>query len=83
MDSLPRIASPRTYFNHAKRVRHAIVYRADNGGPMRGAILLATLDQLGVIASFSRPGVSADNAFSETVKRMAPWSQCPQLRKPI
>ena len=36
---------------------------------MRGATMLATLDQLGVRASFSRPGVSADNPFSEALFR--------------
>ncbi|WP_437877896.1 IS3 family transposase [Sorangium sp. So ce513] len=46
-----------------------LVFRSDNGGPMRGSTLLATLDQLGVRASFSRPGVSADNAFSEALFR--------------
>lgn len=46
-----------------------LVYRSDNGGPMRGATMLATLDQLGVRASFSRPGVSADNPFSEALFR--------------
>lgn len=50
-----------------------LVYRADNGGPMRGSTLLATLDQLGVVASFSRPGVSADNAFSEALFRTAKY----------
>jgi transposase InsO family protein len=51
-----------------------LIYRADNGGPMRGATLLATLDQLGVVASFSRPGVSADNAFSEALFRTAKYT---------
>jgi transposase InsO family protein len=46
-----------------------LVLRSDNGGPMRGSTMLATLDQLGVRASFSRPGVSADNAFSEALFR--------------
>jgi transposase InsO family protein len=46
-----------------------LVFRSDNGGPMRGSTMLATLDQLGVRASFSRPGVSADNPFSEALFR--------------
>jgi putative transposase len=46
-----------------------LIFRSDNGGPMRGSTMLATLDQLGVRASFSRPGVSADNAFSEALFR--------------
>lgn len=40
---------------------------ADNGGPMKGATMLATLQRLGVMPSFSRPGVSNDNPFSESL----------------
>jgi transposase InsO family protein len=42
-----------------------LVYHSDNGGPMKGATLLATLQVLGVVTSFSRPSVSNDNPFSE------------------
>lgn len=38
------------------------VLHADNGGPMKGSTMVATLQRLGVIASFSRPHVSDDNA---------------------
>ena len=40
-----------------------IVVHADNGGPMKGATMVATLERLGVLPSFSRPGVSNDNPF--------------------
>lgn len=40
---------------------------SDNGSPMKGATLLATLQRLGVIASYNRPGVSNDNSFSESL----------------
>lgn len=40
---------------------------ADNGGPMKGATMLATLQWLGVAPSFSRPSVSNDNPFSESL----------------
>jgi putative transposase len=33
---------------------------------MKGATTLATLQRLGVIASFSRPRVSDDNPFAES-----------------
>lgn len=46
-----------------------IVLHADNGGPMKGATMVATLERLGVLASFSRPGVSDDNAYSEALFR--------------
>ena len=42
---------------------------SDNGSPMKGATMLATLQRLGVIASFSRPSVSDDNPFSEALFR--------------
>lgn len=45
------------------------VLHADNGGPMKGATMLATMQRLGVVASFSRPSVSNDNPFSESLFR--------------
>ncbi len=36
---------------------------------MKGAALLATLRKLGVIRSTNRPGVSSDNAYSESLFR--------------
>jgi len=45
------------------------VLHADNGGPMKGSTMVATLQRLGVIASFSRPQVSDDNPFSEALFR--------------
>jgi putative transposase len=42
---------------------------SDNGGPMKGSTMLATLEQLGIMASFSRPGVSDDNPYSESLFR--------------
>jgi putative transposase len=46
-----------------------IVLHADNGSPMKGTTMLCTLQRLGVLPSFSRPGVSNDNAFSEALFR--------------
>ena len=46
-----------------------LVLHSDNGGPMKGSTMLATLQRLGVVASFSRPRVSDDNAFSEALFR--------------
>lgn len=48
---------------------HSLVLHSDNGGPMKGATMVVTLERLGVLASFSRPGVSNDNAFSESLFR--------------
>ena len=46
-----------------------LVLHADNGGPMKGATMLATLQKLGVVPSFSRPCVSDDNPYSESLFR--------------
>jgi transposase InsO family protein len=40
---------------------------SDNGGPMKCATMLATLQHLGITSSFSRPSVSNDNAYSESL----------------
>jgi len=44
-----------------------LILHSDNGGPMKGATMLATLQRLGVVPSFSRPKVSDDNPFSESL----------------
>jgi putative transposase len=44
-----------------------IVLHSDNGSPMKGATMLATLQRLGVVPSFSRPSVSNDNPYSESL----------------
>lgn len=43
-----------------------LVLHSDNGSPMKGATMLATLQELGVAPSRSRPSVSNDNAYSES-----------------
>lgn len=40
---------------------------SDNGASMKGSTMLATLQNLGVMPSFSRPGVSDDNPYSESL----------------
>ena len=44
-----------------------VVLHSDNGSPMKGASMLATLQALGVMPSFSRPAVSNDNPYSESL----------------
>jgi transposase InsO family protein len=46
-----------------------LVLHSDNGGPMKGATMLATLQRLGIATSFSRPRVSDDNAICEAIFR--------------
>jgi transposase InsO family protein len=42
---------------------------SDNGSSMKGSTMLATMQALGVVPSFSRPSVSDDNPFSEALFR--------------
>lgn len=44
-----------------------ITLHSDNGSPMKGATLLATLQKLGVVATYNRPRVSNDNPYSESL----------------
>ena len=46
-----------------------LVLHSDNGSPMKGASMLETLRRLGVTSSFSRPRVSNDNAYAESLFR--------------
>ena len=55
-------------------VKHAVetercVLHSDNGAPMKGSTMLATLHELGITRSFSRPQVSDDNAHVESLFR--------------
>lgn len=44
-----------------------VILHADNGSPMKGSTMLMKLHDLGVVASFSRPRVSEDNPYSESL----------------
>jgi len=46
-----------------------LILHSDNGSPMKGSTMLATLQHLGVMPSFSRPQVSNDNPYSESLFR--------------
>jgi transposase InsO family protein len=48
-------------------IAEGLVLHSDNGSPMKGATMLATLQRLGVVPSFSRPSVSNDNPYSESL----------------
>ena len=54
-----------------------LTLHSDNGAPMKGEAMLATLQRLGVAASRSRPAVSNDNPFSEALFRTLKYR--PQL----
>jgi transposase InsO family protein len=52
-----------------------LVLHSDNGSPMKGATMLATLQRLGVMPSFSRPSVSDDNPYSEALFKTLKYHQ--------
>ncbi|MBC7690307.1 MAG: DDE-type integrase/transposase/recombinase [Methylotenera sp.] len=47
--------------------QNQLTLHSDNGGPMKGATMLATLQKLQFAPSLSRPPVSDDNPFSESL----------------
>ena len=54
-----------------------ITVHSDNGSPMKGETMLATMQRLGVTPSRSRPAVSNDNPYSESLFRTLKYR--PQL----
>ncbi len=56
----------KTYLREGVAGRNLVLH-SDNGSPMKGATMLATLQRLGVMSSFSRPSVSDDNPYSESL----------------
>jgi len=53
----------------SKGRKQPLILRADNGNAMRAATLESRLEELGVLRSFSRPRVSNDNPYSESLIR--------------
>ena len=54
---------------HREQCLQGVYLHSDNGGPMKSATMLATLQCLGVAPSFSRPQVSNDNPHPESLFR--------------
>ena len=50
-------------------LRGELVIHSDNGPAMKGKTVLAMMQDLGIVPSFSRPRVSDDNPFSEALFR--------------
>jgi transposase InsO family protein len=57
-------------------LKDQLILHSDNGGAMKGATMLATLQRLGVVPSFSRPRVSDDNPYSESLFKTLKY--CPE-----
>jgi len=53
----------------SRRRQQPLILHADNGNAMRAATLESRLEELGVLRSFSRPRVSNDNPYSESLFR--------------
>lgn len=54
--------------------RDELILHSDNGGPMKGATMIGTLQKLGIMPSFSRPSISDDNPFSESLFKTLKYS---------
>jgi putative transposase len=54
---------------NAKKDIRGVVLHSDNGSPMKGFSMLSKMYQLQVMPSFSRPRVSEDNPYSESLFR--------------
>jgi transposase InsO family protein len=65
--------------------KQPLILHADNGNAMRAATLESRLEELSVLRSFSRPRVSNDNPYSEslfrTVKYRHDYSRKPYSAK--
>lgn len=52
------------------------VLHSDNGAPMKALTMKAKMEELGIMSSYSRPRVSNDNPFAESLFRTLKY--CPQ-----
>lgn len=52
-----------------ERIETPLVLHQDNGSPMKASTFMSKLDELGIRRSYSRPGVSDDNPYSESLFR--------------
>jgi transposase InsO family protein len=69
----PELASQCFERSVAKEGNRPQFLHSDNGNPMKGLSMLATLYRFGVIPSYSRPRVSNDNAYSESLFKTAKY----------
>ena len=59
---------------HERLAGRPLVLHSDNGSAMKGSTMLACMQNLGVVASYSRPRVSNNNADAATLFRTAKYS---------
>jgi putative transposase len=60
-----------------------VVLHSDNGSPMKGATMLATLEKLDIMPSFSRPRVSNDSAYLRRVLVPGPANTGRPIRQAV
>jgi transposase InsO family protein len=58
-----------------------LVVHSDNGAPMKGESMLATMQRLGIAPSRSRPSVSNDNPYSESLFRTLKYRPAMPVRR--
>lgn len=56
-----------TMLEKVAALQNVLVLHSDNGSPMKGATMLETLYSLGIVPSNSRPRVSNDNPYAESI----------------
>ena len=64
----------RTTFKHGV-LNKPLVLHSDNGSPMRAKTFQVLLENLGITKSYSRPRVSNDNPFSESLFRTLKYNK--------
>lgn len=74
-ENASRLISRAVIAQNIARQQEPLVLHSDNGSPMKGASMLETLYQLGITPSRSRPRVSNDNPYSESIFRTCKY--CP------
>lgn len=62
-----KLVKKAVYSENALVLDRPLVLHSDNGSPMKGSSLLTTLHTLGIVKSNSRPRVSNDNAYIESL----------------
>ena len=67
----------RTCISQRRLSTQPTVLHSDNGSPMKGATMLQTLYDLGITPSNSRPRVSNDNAYAESIFKTLKF--CPKF----
>jgi len=69
-----KLITKATYSESINTKMKPLVLHSDNGSPMKGSTMLATLYHLGIEPSRSRPRVSNDNPYAEAIFRTVKYT---------